>query len=356
MAIKRLYLENFRIHETFLFEGEYDLILLEGPNGAGKTSVLEAISFLAPGKGLRNVSFDDAIRTNAASWTAFMHLEGEGEATEIGMSCGASHRRTIKIDDKLVRSSAALLEKLRVIWLTPSQDELLAESKSLRRKFLDRLAYNFNASHAEAIAKYEHALRSRLKLLKAGNADAIWLTQLERILAEESVRISASRLNAITRLKMNLNIEMDDFLAPQIALNCEIASNLNDASYGLVLEGLERARALDARVGRSLYGVHRADFVIGNPLRELSASKSSTGELKVMLLSLVLSQIKSLNEIDEVKPILLLDDIFSHLDKKRAAALIRELGKVGAQIWITGTNFADFNTIRECEKYIKILV
>ncbi len=356
MTIKRLYLENFRAHKTFLYEGKFSFILLEGPNGAGKTSILEAISFLAPGKGLRNVNFNDAVRTNTSSWTAFAQLENEIEETSIGMSCGLLRRRTIKVDDKPIRSSAALLDKLRVIWMTPSQDELLAESKSLRRKFLDRLAYNFDANHAESIAIYEHTLRSRLKLLKGGESDDIWLTQLEKILAEKSLKISAARLDAIARLKLTLNTKAENFLAPEFHLKCDISNNLSNASFNEILKNLRLSRKLDARVGKSLYGVHRADFVVLNPLRALNANKSSTGELKAMLISIMLSQVRSLNQIDEIKPILLLDDIFAHLDKNRANALYEELNNIDAQIWISGTNFSEFTHNNKCEKYIKILV
>ncbi len=356
MVVRRLYLENFRIHKTFLFEGDYDLVCLEGPNGAGKTSVLEALSFFAPGKGLRNVAFDDAIRLSANSWTAFMRVERLSDITDVGMNYGKATRRTIKINDKPVRSSSALLQELRVIWITPSQDGLLAESKSLRRKFLDRLVYNFDASHAETIVKYERALRSRLKLLKTGNADKIWLAQLERVLAETSIKISASRQGAIARLNKHIDLDQAEFFAPKISLFCEIADDLSDASYAQILEGFERSRNLDARVGRSLYGVHRADFVINNSQKLTSASKSSTGELKVMLLNLVLSQIRSLNMIDEIKPILLLDDIFSHLDEKRIYSLIQELNKIDAQVWITGTNFSNLTELEKCKKYIKIPV
>jgi DNA replication and repair protein RecF len=354
MAVKRLYLENFRIHKSFLFEGDYDFVFIEGQNGTGKTSILEAISFFAPGKGLRNVKFNDAIKLSENAWTAFISIENNEDTTDIGMSCGLSSRRIIKVNDKLVRSSSALLEKLRVIWLTPSQDGLLAESKSLRRKFLDRLVYNFDISHAETMAKYEHALKSRLKLLKAGDPDEIWLTQLERALAEASIKIAASRLNTIARLNREVKDNRTEFFPPNISLLCEIAESLNSSSYEQILESFRRFRAVDAKVGRSLYGVHRADFIINNPIKHISAHKSSTGELKIMLISLILAQIKSLNEIDGIKPILLMDDIFSHLDQNKILSLIQELILIDAQIWITGTNFSNLSNIKICKKYVKV--
>jgi DNA replication and repair protein RecF len=347
-----------------LFEGNQDIIFLEGPNGAGKTSVLEAISFLAPGKGLRNVSFDDAIKSSTNSWTIFASVENANNfafaeadsISEIGMSCGESHRRIIKVDNKNVRSSASLLEIVKIIWLTPSQDGLLAESKSLRRKFLDRLVYNFNPYHAEDVARYEYALRSRLKLLKDGNADSIWLTQLERVLAETAIKISAARLDAIERLNTHMNMNDNILICPEISLCCAIANNLNSNSYNQVLAEFERSRSLDAKVGKSLFGVHRADFIIKNSIKGISANKASTGELKVMLLSLILAQVESLNKASDIRPIILLDDIFSHLDEKRSLALIERLEAINAQVWITGTEAPKFFATLKCKKYVKIKV
>jgi DNA replication and repair protein RecF len=357
MSINRLYLENFRIHKSFLFEGNQDIIFLEGANGAGKTSVLEAISFLSPGKGLRNVSFDDAIKFSTNSWTVFVSVENTNDGlVEIGMNCGESRRRIIKVDNKNVRSSSSLLNLIKIIWLTPSQDGLLAESKSLRRKFLDRLVYNFNPSHAEDVSRYEHTLRSRLRLLKDGDADPIWLTQLERVLAETSVKISAARLDAIERLNIHMNMEDNILISPEISLCCAIANNINSNSYSNILVGFERSRNLDAKVGKSLYGVHRADFIIKNSVKGISASKASTGELKVMLLSLILAQVESLNKVSGVRPVILLDDIFSHLDEKRSAALIEKLEVINAQVWVTGTNSPNFTSILKCKEYVKIKV
>lgn len=359
MDVEHLFLKNFRIHKEFSFncnDHNYQFILLQGPNGIGKTSILEALSFLNPGKGLKNIGFEDAIKNDEECWTIFATLKSQSDTTSVGMSCNNNGRRVIKINNKFVRSSIGLLNVIKIIWLTPAEDALLAESKSLRRKFLDRLTYNFDIDHASSINKYDYQLRSRLRLLKDGNYDEIWLQQIEKSLAELSFYISRSRLLSIDRLNKELQNANKGLLIPALELNCKIASNINDLGPNDIQHEFFKSRSLDARVGQSLYGIHRADFTIVNTAKSVNANKSSTGELKGMLINIILAQIRSLNKIDNIKPLFLLDDILSHFDSNKVHEILSELQQIDAQVWISGVNFDMLDPTIFCKNFIKISI
>ncbi len=355
--ISHLSLNDFRVHRQFVYGGDHDWILLEGPNGAGKTSIIEAISFLAPGRGLRNVAFADVIRKPQNQWSLFAELKQQD--ITIGMSC--AKRRIIKIDGKVARSSMQLLEHLRVMWLTPAEDGLLGASKAVRRKLLDRLTYNFFPQHVEVVLKYEYLLKSRLKLLKEKSSDDIWLHRLEIGLAEESVQILQNRQATIERLRKWMLHHHQDFITPKINMTCMVQNSLRilpsiaELQHHITKE-FEKSRSLDAALGKSMYGVHRADFVIGNHSKDVMAQQSSTGELKMMLISLMVAQIHSLNQSEKISPIVLLDDIFSHIDPHYCQKLLEKLRSIRAQIWITGTQLDMIYPLLKNENFIKICI
>ncbi len=358
--ITKLLLHNFRIHSNYICDvGDAKWVLISGENGSGKTSLIEAISFIAPGKGLRSASFVDAIKLGENQWSSFLELVKNDDVYEIGMSC--SKKRIIKIDGKFIRSSTSLLEHARVIWLTPSEDHIINGSKLIRRKMLDRLTYNFIPSHLEAILKYNHLLKSRMKLIRQNHCDEVWLGRIEALISETSILISSNRYAAITRLNQWLSLDHNDIVKPSIKIHCPTSddiANIHLAEEKMleIASRLKKSRNLDASLGRSLYGVHRCDFNILNFNKNIAAYKSSTGELKMMLISIIIAQIHSLNHHNNIKPILLLDDIFAHIDDMYSCAIIRKLASIDAQIWVTGTDFS--HTIRNAiyEKNVSISI
>jgi DNA replication and repair protein RecF len=311
---------------------------------------------MTPGKGLRHAACSEVIRSGQSGWSVYAEIASPNlSPLSIGMS--AEKRRSLKIDGKFVRSSLQLLKYMRVMWLTPAEDGILNGTKATRRRLLDRLTYNFIPEHVESIVQYEYLLKSRLKLLKQKSTDNLWLHRLELALAQESVKIIANRNIALSRLKEWLSRPHHDFIIPEISMQCEVEKNAtflseNHAQVESISNRLQQNRVLDSATGRSLYGVHRADFIISNHHRKLLAQQSSTGELKMMLISLVIAQIHSLNMHEKIKPILLLDDIFSHIDPIYCHNIIEKLRHIDAQIWITGTQLSHIGDYLKNENFI----
>jgi DNA replication and repair protein RecF len=349
MAIKRIILENFRNHQSFVSDVDADVVFICGENGAGKTSILEAISFFAPGKGLRSVKYTDAINHNTDSWSAHIDIHDEDdELVSVGAKCSnTSRRRLIRVDGKNLNQASHLLNYLRVIWLTPQMDGLLAESKASRRKFLDRLTYNFFPEHAESVHKYELAMRSRMKILKSTtNWDDIWLSQLEKVMADESQNIHSRRVQTIEKIEPYINYT--GFAIPKLML---IHDN---QSIDEMMSALKAGRAVDAKIGKTLVGSHRADFKILNDTKQLDAAYSSTGEQKSMLISIIIAQAMVLNAIYGAKPVLLLDDILSHIDKDKCTKILSKFSEINGQIWVTGTHIDDMILSKLYKNYVKI--
>lgn len=349
MAIKRIVLENFRNHQNFVSDVDADAVFICGENGAGKTSILEAISFFAPGKGLRSVKYTDAIKHNTDSWSAHIDVHHEeDDLVSVGARCSnTSRRRLIRVDGKNLNQSSHLLSYLRVIWLTPQMDGLLAESKASRRKFLDRLTYNFFPEHAESVHKYELAMRSRMKILKSTtNWDDIWLSQLEKVMAEESQHINQRRVETLQKIKPY--IKYTGFAIPKLILIHD------DQGVDETLLALKSGRVVDAKIGKTLFGSHRADFKILNDTKQLDAAYSSTGEQKSMLISIIIAQAMALNAIYGAKPILLLDDLLSHIDTDKCTKILSKFSEINGQLWVTGTHIDDMMLSKLYKNYVKI--
>lgn len=344
--ISELHLNNFRIHENLACNSGSDIVLIEGPNGIGKTSILEAISFMAPGRGMKHVLACEAMRHGTDSWTVFCRMA----SSEIGIEYKG--KRTIKIDGKVARSSSELLNLLRILWITPSEDAILSASKSVRRKFLDRLCYNFYPSHAENIISYEHLSKTRLQILKGDNPDKLWLDQVENNMVGYILKINEARRSCITRLSGFIAEYETGFITPAVDLICQTLSD----SAEKILSLLAANRHTDGLLGRAMYGPHRADFQISNAATNIAALYSSTGELKLMLLALMIGQVKTLNMQEGITPVLLLDDIFSHLDDHYSRVLASNLGSIDAQVWVTGTDMVRYFNNLEYKNFVKILI
>lgn len=356
--ILRLNLSNFRSYRTAsLTVGERPVVLV-GPNGAGKTNILEAISFLMPGRGLRRATLDEvAFSEGDGSWAVSAEVEGALGLATLGTGIEAPHdddrpsARIYRIDREPARSAADFAEHLRIIWLTPAMDGLFTGPASDRRRFLDRLVLAVDASHSGRVSALERSLRSRNRLLEDAQADTHWLNAIEHETAELAVAVAALRAETVGRLQTVLSASQGAATAfpfAEIALKgwMEDATSTQAASeveqrYRAVLRD---NRARDAAAGRTLEGPHLTDLQVVYGPKGIPASDASTGEQKAIVIRLVLAHGALLAGMTGHAPVLLLDEVVAHLDPARRRALFEALAELGAQVWMTGADpqaFAD---------------
>ncbi|HYN46744.1 MAG TPA: DNA replication/repair protein RecF [Allosphingosinicella sp.] len=325
MHVSRLSLTDFRSYADALIAPGPGFVILTGENGAGKTNLLEAVSLLSPGRGLRGASLSEMARNHGPGGFAVAARAGD---IDIGTGAApqAPDRRQVRIDGAPA-SANSLSELLSVLWLTPAMDRLFADAASGRRRFLDRLVLALRPDHATHAARYEAAMRARNKLLGEDPPwDEAWLAALEARMAEHGAALSEARAAAVAALGERLAA------APEGPF----------ARAALALAGGEPAdlagsRPRDAAAGRTLAGPHRTDLVVSHTAKNQPASLSSTGEQKALLIGLILAHADLVAERGGRRPILLLDEIAAHLDPARRAALFERLGQAGGQVWMTGT-------------------
>jgi DNA replication and repair protein RecF len=332
MAVARLSLSNFRSYEDAALAAAPGLIVLTGENGAGKTNVLEALSLLSPGRGLRGAALPEMAREpGPGGFGIAARLDND---TDIGTGtlAGALERRQVRINGAAA-SANAMAEWLSLLWLTPAMDRLFTDSPGGRRRFLDRLVLALEPGHAGHSARYEAAMRSRNKLLADPHgADPGWLDALEAQMAEHGAAIAEARRRTIEGLGARLERQPEGpFARAGIAID----------EGGDVLS-LRASRARDAAAGRTLSGPHRADLLVRHIDKDQPADRCSTGEQKALLLGLILAHADLVAELGGERPILLLDEVAAHLDPARRAALFERLAASGGQVWMTGTEPALF--------------
>ncbi len=332
-------------------------MVLTGPNGAGKTSVLEALSLLAPGAGLRGARLADLNRRGAgpaARWAVAARVDSMRGPIDVGTGLGDSDgapRRVVRIDGRPARGTAALAEVVPALWLTPTMDRLFLDPASGRRRFLDRLVFGFDPQHAGRLAAYERALRERSRLLRAGSGEKAWLDALEGTMAASGVAVAAARRSAIRRLDGALVDGDGPFPAAGVRLEGEVESWLDtlpavdcEARLG---EALAAARHDDAALGRAAHGPHRSDLAVRDRSSGVAAAHCSTGEQKALLIAIVLANARVEAVRQGRAPILLLDEVAAHLDAAKREGLMDEVLALGGQVWFTGTDVALFRTLGE---------
>jgi DNA replication and repair protein RecF len=351
-------------------------VVLAGPNGAGKTNLLEAISYLAPGRGLRRAKLSDVERraTPAAGPWAVAATAitpqgprelGTGRDPAPGAAANGSgaagrprERRVVRIDGAPVRGQQELGEILAIVWLSPRMDGLFRDGASARRRFLDRLVYGFDPAHAGRVAAYEQALRERARLLRSSAAEAAWLAALEDTMARHGVAIAAARRDLVGRLAQACGAGSGPFPVAGLALDGEAEVALEGQAALVVEDGLRarfaEARSRDAATGGASTGPHRSDLRVGHLERGLPAALCSTGEQKALLISIVLAHARLLALHRSAPPLLLLDEIAAHLDKARRRALFDEILGLGVQAWLTGTDAAVFADFGERARFIQV--
>jgi DNA replication and repair protein RecF len=349
LAVRRLSLTDFRGYAGLRLETDPRPVVLAGPNGAGKTNLLEAISFLAPGRGLRRAQLGEVDRNGAGPWSVVARLESRSGAVEIRTAHareGERERRSVEIDGSDAASQAALAETVGVVWLTPAMDRLFQEGAGERRRFLDRLVLSSAPAHAGQLARYAHVLRQRAKLLRAGRSDPAWLGGLERQAAAAGVAIAAARRQTVRALSAARIEPPEGFPTAELALAGQIEDWLAELpaleAEERFAEALAECRRQDAETGNTAVGPHRSDLVVHERASGRPAGACSTGQQKALLISLVVAEARLRAALGERQPILLLDEVAAHLDATRRAALFEAVDALGAQAWLTGTDAAIF--------------
>jgi DNA replication and repair protein RecF len=356
--VRRLNLHNFRNYRAASLAAGPGTIALVGPNGAGKTNLIEAISFLAPGRGLRRATLNEiAFNEGDGSWAVAAEIEGAlglatlGTGIETPPEDGTTAVRQCRIDREAVPSAAAFADHLRIVWLVPAMDSLFTGAPSERRRFLDRLALAVDAEHGSRVNALERSLRSRNRLLEDARADSHWLEAIEHETAELAVAVASLRVETVRRLAAVLDMRKGSPFPPvEVAIDGWI-EQLIPAYPASDVEQRYRAvlrdnRGRDAAAGRTLDGPHLSDMKVVYAAKDIAAADASTGEQKALLIGLVLAHARLLSEMTGAAPILLLDEVLAHLDPVRRLALHRELAELGAQAWMTG---ADPSLFREIE-------
>lgn len=349
LAIETLALSHFRSHRATRLAFDGRPVAITGPNGAGKTNILEAVSLLSPGRGLRRAAAEDLARKpEGLGWKITATVQGLSAAHDLETWAEPGETRQVRIDGKAA-TQASLGRILRVLWLVPAMDRLWIEAAEGRRRFLDRMTLSFFPEHAEQTLTYEKAMRDRNRLIKDGVTDAHWYTALETQMAEAGEAITAHRRAAIARIATAAD-PASAFPSADLTLTgpegSEEPANLAQA--------LAEGRRRDIAAGRTLVGPHRADLLARYTAKDIPADQCSTGEQKALLISLILANARALAQDLGRAPILLLDEVAAHLDEHRRAALYDEICALDAQALMTGTEPDLFTALGDRGRTLKI--
>ena len=375
-AVVRLSLTNFRSYASLKLECDIRPAVFTGPNGAGKTNLLEAISFLLPGRGLRRARLSDVTRSDSGDvlpggmrWAIAATLDTATGPTEIGTGFEAtgegedSGRRISRMNGAAARSQSALGDVFAAVWLVPEMDRLFMEGASARRRFLDRLVAAFDPAHTTRLTEYEQAMRERTRLLRDDKsgfraADSGWLSALEERMAESGVALAAARRLFVQRLTAACELGIGPFPAAAISLVGDAEEWLENRpaleAEDLFRDALASCRAADREAGRALTGPHRSDIDVVHIQKKRPAAGCSTGEQKALLISIVLAHARLVSLDRAAAPLLLMDEIAAHLDSARRAALFDEICAVGAQAWMTGTDRELFEAFGDRAQFFRV--
>lgn len=360
LSLARLALTRFRCYGSVRLSPDTRPVVLTGPNGAGKTNLLEAISLLTPGRGLRAARLAEIDRQgDSGGWgVAATVVTPEGEV-EIGTGREPEgERRIVRINGEIARGQVALADIVSALWLTPDMDRLFREGASARRRFLDRLVYGFDPAHAGRVNAYEQAMRERARLLAEGNRDDAWLSALEDTMAARGVAIAVARLDIVQRLTRALAGATGPF--PGVALTVEgkvekwLAAGPALSAEDRLRAELRSGRNHDAHSGSTSVGPHRSDLEASHLTKDMPAGLCSTGEQKAMLIAIVLAEARLQAAERGVAPLLLLDEVAAHLDEQRRRALFDVICRLPGQTWMTGTDSALFAPLGERAQHFSV--
>jgi DNA replication and repair protein RecF len=351
--LTRLTLTGFRNYAALSLDLSAKMVAFVGANGAGKTNILEAISFLTAGRGLRRAALADIARIDGdGTWSVAAKILLDDIETSLGTGATAGvPGRKVRIDGEDMRSSESLLDYMRVLWLVPAMDGLFTGPGSDRRRFLDRLTLAIDPAHGRRVSDFETALRQRNKLLDQGGSDA-FLSALELQVAGLGTAVSLARQETVGLLRqMMAEQPLEGSTFPQASLSLEgafeaemfsLSASDQEDHYRRVLE---QGRARDRAAGRTLSGPHLSDLKVRHAAKDMPASQSSTGEQKALLIGLVLAHAELTAKVSGMTPVLLLDEVAAHLDPDRRSALFAKLDALGGQVFMTGTDEALFTAL-----------
>ena len=360
--IHSLRLQNFRSYSDLKCSFDGRPVVLLGPNGSGKTNILEALSLLSPGKGLRSASFDQFRNIKGPSELGIVsEVLSDNQIIKVstGVSAGRLRGRDVKVNDKKVTASNALPSILSLSWVTPSMDQIFMESPSARRRFLDRMCSSFNNNHINSIKNYEKLMKERNKLLQDNLYDKSWLETIEERMVSEGILIGLTRIELIKRLNDSLEKDQNPvwpraFFKIQGTIEEKlIFSELSEVREAYI-ELLFNNRKKDSISGRTLGGIHRSDLLVSERNKGVFASQCSTGEQKGLLLGLILTHLDLIAEKSSRYPILLLDEVVAHLDQLRRSSLFDQIIKTKAQVFMTGTDISLFSSIKTSAEFFSV--
>lgn len=353
--VQSLKLNNFRSYDRLECNFKGSSVVLLGPNGSGKTNILESLSLLSPGRGLRRASYDQFRNFKGPTeWGINAEVLSNSNSSykiSTGISAGRVKGREVKINEKKVLASKALPEIISVSWLTPSMDQIFVESPSSRRKFLDMMCSSLFNNHADLIKSYEKLMRERNILLQENKLDIGWLDTLENQMSEDGVSIALNRVNLINGLNTKLDNDQNPvwpkaFLKIDGIIEEKLLFNDDKSIKNYFAEALFNNRKKDYFSGRTTFGIHKSDLMVSDRNKGIYASQCSTGEQKSLLIGLILTHLNLVAEKSNRYPILLLDEVVAHLDQLRRSALFEQIIETNAQVFMTGTELDLFQGIR----------
>ena len=359
-ALTRLRLTDFRSHAAFDLKLDSRPVCLYGENGAGKTNILEAISQLGPGRGLRGAALTDMTRHSAAGWTVSATLD---EDRKLGVGLDRSktgHKRVIRLAGAPA-TMRDLAEIMRIVWLTPAMDSVFRGGAGERRKFFDRQVMAHRPGHGALAARYEKAMRERNALLERGRVDPAWADAIEARMAEAGARLAQNRAQILQRLQTAIEIRPEGYF-PKSDLSWEgeiesaaVAGQDLASMEAQLADQLAQGRARDQAAGRTLNGPHRSDLKVIHRPSGAPAREASTGQQKALLIGLILANARALSEAESgPQPLILLDEAAAHLDHARRAALFDELLEIGGQAWLTGTEAFLFDAFEDRAQKVEV--
>lgn len=356
-TITRLSLTDFRNYASLSLDLDSRTIVLTGENGSGKTNLLEAVSFLSPGRGLRRAELGEVARVGTEAFAVSAEVRSDDDewavgTGTIGQTSGETLTRRVRINGANARSADALLDILRVVWLTPAMDALFTGPTADRRRFLDRLVLAIDTQHGQRTLDFEKAMRNRNRMLSDGVTDRRWFDATEQQMVESGVAISAARAELVRLLAQMVERLPAEGPFPQSVIALEGSLETLVASQPAVeveeyyRRSLADGRERDRAAGRTLGGPHRADLVVRHKPKDMPAEYCSTGEQKALLVGIIVSHARLSSEMSGMVPVLLLDEIAAHLDPGRRAALFSILNELGGQCFMTGTEPSLFEALK----------
>lgn len=365
-TISKLTLTDFRNYRSLTLALEPGAIVLTGENGSGKTNLLEAVSFLSPGRGLRRAQLDEVARADSGGGFAInVQIQTEDDEWNVGTGTVSGNGdieagRRVRINGANARSTDELLDLIRVVWLTPAMDALFTGPAADRRRFLDRLVLAIDTQHGQRALDYEKAMRGRNRLLTEDTRDNRWFEAIESQMAETGVAIAAARAEMVRLLLALIERLPSDGAFPQatLSLNGTLESAVAERPAVEVEEeyrqNLANYRERDRAAGRTLEGPHRSDLLVRHRPKDMAAEYCSTGEQKALLVGIVLSHARLSAEMSGMTPVLLLDEIAAHLDPGRRAALFAILEELGGQCFMTGTERSLFSALEGRAQFLNV--